>query len=129
MELLHLFHNDHGELSMLAAFLASYPALGMWRLRFRALWADLAHRIGTFVWLWREARCSHKGAREWVTHDYHEEIGAWALECQRCGMYWDQTHGRRPDHLGFLAALWHCLPALFARRPALPPPTTTADPF
>lgn len=124
MDWLHL-HNDHGELAALLVILTSPAALACW---LRARWHDYGARVSTFLGVWRESRCSHPGAREWVTHDYHETIGAWALECQICGLYWDQTHGGSPRPVGRWAAFRRALPAL---RPPAPMPTTVepADPF
>mgnify|MGYP001577825620 CR=1 FL=1 len=93
-----------------------------------AHWRDYATRIATFRHLWREARCSHPGAREFVTYEYHETIGAWALECQVCGTYWDQTHGGSPAPVWWGAALCRAFPALRTPVPP-PPPLLPTEPF
>lgn len=129
MDWLSHLHNDHGEVAALVALLSSPVAVMEW---LRSKWGmALSARIWLFRWMWREARCNHQGCREWTTFDYHETIGAEAMKCDRCGLYWDATQGARPRSLGFVASLRRCLPVLLHRNrtPRAPKPKESDLPF
>lgn len=67
-------------------------------LRTRLLFAWDAIRIAVAEarHIYRVSRCRHVGAREWTTYEYHETMGAPALECATCGLSWDATMGHCP---------------------------------
>lgn len=94
--------------------------------RFQTWARGLPMRWRTFRSYWKEARCSHAGAREWVSFDYHETIGASAMECSRCGLYWDQTFGPWRGKMSLWKAWKHARVGL---RPPWYPPRAKPAPF
>jgi hypothetical protein len=98
------------------------------RTRLLFVWDAIRIAVAEAFYTYRVSRCGHIGAREWTTYAYHETMGAPALECAACGLYWDATQGHCPGAESRSVALRRAWRALAFDNPfRLPPGLPAGD--